>query len=119
MATGGNAGSAGRPGTGGTAGMPNCDELTQQYVETLAAARVCNSDSGKEQCTKLVPGSLSCGCDVYVNAANTEAIAELARLRKVGLACSTVCPAIACIAPVGGVCAQSIDGCTTGVATPL
>jgi hypothetical protein len=125
MGTGGTAGSAGKPGTGGTAGMPNCEELAQQYAETLQAAQACNAGSGKDQCTKLVPGSLSCGCDVFVDPDNTEAIAELARLRKLGLECSMTCPAIACVAPMQGRCMQTLDGargeghCTMGPPTPL
>lgn len=115
-------GSAGKPSTGGSAGMPSCVDLAQQYAEALQAARVCNSNSGKDQCTELVPGSATCGCDVYVNPANMEAVAELTRLRKQGLRCMTVCPAIACVAPEGATCVQDLDGaeghghCTTALA---
>lgn len=106
----GSGGTAGKPGAGGSAGTPNCPELTQQYAETLHVARACNASSGKDQCTELVPGSLTCGCDVFVNAANEEAIAELQRLRKQGLRCMAICPAIACAAPEGGTCMQDPDG---------
>ena len=119
MATGG---SAGKPGTGGSAGMPNCVDLNQQYTEALQAARVCNSNSGKDQCTELVPGSLTCGCEVFVNPANMEAVAELTRLRKQGARCMELCPAIACVAPENASCAQDADGaeghghCVTAIA---
>jgi hypothetical protein len=99
MMTGGAGGMGGKGGNGGSAGTANCDELTMQYADALAAARACNAESGKDQCTDTMPGSLTCGCDVFVNPDNEEAVAELRRLRKAGASCSMVCPAIACINP--------------------
>ena len=120
---GGAGGRGGKPGTGGSAGAPNCDELTMAYAAALTAAKACNADSGKDQCTKLVPSSLSCGCDQFANPDNTEAVAELTRLRKqAGTHCATVCPQVLCVAPTEGTCeSDSGDGgdghCVTGGAT--
>jgi hypothetical protein len=101
----GMGGKGGKGGRGGAGGQTSCDELAQQYVDALAAARACNAKSGKEQCTELASSSLTCGCDDPVNPDNIEAVAELRRLRKAGASCSMVCPAIACIPPEGAECA--------------
>ncbi|HWP04520.1 MAG TPA: hypothetical protein VNN72_02205, partial [Polyangiaceae bacterium] len=105
MMAGGMGGKGGRGGKGGSGGQMNCDDLAQQYADALAAARACNAKSDKEQCTELASSSLTCGCDVPVNPENTEAVAELQRLRKAGAGCSMVCPAIACLPPEGAECA--------------
>ena len=113
MTTGGAGGMAGKPGNGGSGGKANCDELAMQYADALEAARACNARSGKEQCTETTPSSLTCGCDVPVNPDNTDAVAELERLRKAGAGCAMACPAIACIKPGPAECGQ--DGADRGL----
>ena len=109
--TGGGSGMAGKPGVGGSAGAgPDCEELATMYAAALDAAKVCDPNSGKDQCTELVQSSLTCGCDQYVNPENAEAVTELTRLRKQGTKCMELCPAIACLPPEHGTCEQDSDG---------
>jgi hypothetical protein len=111
-------------GTGGTTGSPDCEKLTQAYATALEEAKACNANSGKDQCTEQFASNLSCGCPVFVNPENKDAIAELQRLQKEGAKCMTVCPAIACVEPGSGVC-EPADGtanenglCTTSFGLP-
>jgi hypothetical protein len=105
--TGGDAGSS--AGAGGSGGNAKCVEHARAYSEALEAARVCSADSGKEQCTKQVPGNLACGCAVFVNPDNEEAVAELERLMKeLPDECIAVCPAVFCLEPDTDTCVAGI-----------
>ncbi len=104
--TGGDGGTrAGSGGSGGSGGNAKCVEHARAYAEALEAARVCNADSGKDQCTKQVPSDLECGCSVFVNPDNEEAVAELERLLKeIPDECVAVCPAVFCLDPETASC---------------
>jgi hypothetical protein len=110
-------------GKGGSAGGPDCDMLAEVYAQALEQALVCNADSGKDQCTEKYPRSFGCGCPVFVNPDNEEAIATLNRVQKEGASCSMICPAIACIEPLSGTCEPGADKgtgqCTTPNGIPL
>jgi hypothetical protein len=100
-------------GNGGSAGKPmeaTCEELNQAYGEALAEARTCNSSSGKDQCTHAVSSSPTCGCPVFVNPDNEEAIAELARISKAAEKCDFICPDILCIEPEPATCVAQSSG---------
>jgi hypothetical protein len=123
MQTGGTGGAMG--GSAGT-GNVDCNALAMDYTMTLDQAEACNPSSGKDQCTATEKGSLTCGCDVYVNPDNAMAIMHLADLRKqAGTHCVTPCPAIACVVPPSATCQATSSGgrsggrCTSVVATPL
>ena len=110
MTTGGSAGMT-SGGKGGNAGAgPNCDDLATAYAAALDAAKVCDPNSGKDQCTELVASSLNCGCDEFANPDNRDAMADLTRIKKEGAKCAQICPAIACLPPEQGTCQQDPDG---------
>jgi hypothetical protein len=124
----GGAGGAGgsKGGMGGSGGMAtvDCDALAMDYATTLEQAQACNPNSGKDQCTDTVKGSLTCGCNVFINPDNTDAVAHLEELRtEAGTHCVTACPAIACVTP-GATCTAVTGGakdagrCTTQQLTP-
>ena len=124
--TGGTVGgSAGAGGSAGSTMQPDCAALQKAYDAALAAAQVCNADSGKDQCTHTVKGSLTCGCNVFVNPDNETAIKELEKLTMDAAShCAVACPAIACVVPDSATCLPGDGGsktgqCGTAVATPL
>jgi hypothetical protein len=124
-AGGATGGSAGKPNGGaGSGGMgTDCAALMKTYQDTLTAARVCNPKSGKAQCTLAVPEAAVCGCEVYANPDNTDAVAMLMSLREQATRdCLVACPAIACIQPMPSNCRANPTGdsgqCTPGGITP-
>lgn len=91
----------GAPGVCATGGY--CDQTVALYRDLLAAARTCKIGAAG-QCGVTVPGSIPCGCPVWVN--NADGFAELQKLyQQAGCAgCKPIaCPA--CLAPSKGVCA--------------
>jgi hypothetical protein len=84
----------------------SCDDIADQSFAAVEAAGACDPLAAG-QCTQLVAGALDCGCPTYVNAENTEAIAELADLHEqyANLACGpSPCD---CAAPTSGYCASN------------
>jgi hypothetical protein len=111
--TGGS--SAGDGGSGGSSTNPDCAAHARAYDMALEAARACNAGSGKDQCTQTVPGDLQCGCAVYVNPDNEEAVAELQRLMKENPEdCIVFCPAIICVEPETATCVARSGGPSNG-----
>jgi hypothetical protein len=111
--------STGGTSTGGTSGT-SCAELEGMYAAALAEAKSCNSLINSLQCTQQVNDELACPCTTYVNPANADAMAMLAKAQEEwklqGCGDNIGCPAIACPVPQGGGCVPNgaggdADGC--------
>ncbi|MBW2734666.1 MAG: hypothetical protein JRH20_19945 [Deltaproteobacteria bacterium] len=90
-----------------------CDQLAQQYQETLREAKKCDDirNPSISDCSTLVSNALFCPCATYVNSANTAAIAKLKTLATEAqtLECYhdySGCPPMPCVVPQGGNCAM-------------
>jgi hypothetical protein len=86
--------------------MTTCPALNQDYQVAVKADQQC-SPGVAGQCAKQVPGSLMCGCPVWVN---TTLATDSIRKRFMDAGCSRcirACPAIACINPGTGVCGKT------------
>lgn len=116
--SGATAGSAhaGSPGAAGSNGDPTCDDLHQQAVEQLEAARACNLALSSLQCTTTVKDT--CDCPVPVRREDsTETKAYLATMKKVtAKGCTWACTQQACEAVTDAECKSSGSG-TMGVCT--
>ena len=110
--TGGRgAGGSGAGGTnGGSGGSPgeSCAQLQSDYSVELAKAKMC-SPNASNQCQQTAPDALACGCETFVN--DRSSLDQLqTRWNQAGCQNTTVCPAIACIAPKGAACRTSDAG---------
>lgn len=106
-------------GSGGTTGT-SCAQLESDYSVELQKAKMCSPDASN-QCQQTAPDALACGCPTFVN--DRSALDQLqTRWNQAGCQNTTLCPAIACVAPKGASCRASDAGgasCSdTTVATP-
>ena len=107
--TGGNGSGTGgtNGGSGGSTGA-SCAQLESQYSVELAKAKSC-SPNASNQCQEMAPDKLACGCPTYVN--DKSALDQLqSRWSQAGCQNTTVCPAIACVAPRAGLCRATDAG---------
>ena len=87
-----------------------CLALDAEYVKALEEALVCNPLARPKQCILLTGDKLTCGCAVYINPTNGEALAKLREMRNAWRTggCSTYvfdCPAMPCRSPITEECA--------------
>lgn len=141
-ATGGTGGSAtggtggNRPDAGPDAARPDAQPMTDaasmcdacaafaaEYAEAIRKEQICDPASASpiNQCGKQTPGSLTCGCPVWVT---TTVLSDDVRQRFIAAGCQkcvrfTACPAIACVNPgVSGVCVASAASPGAPIAIP-
>jgi hypothetical protein len=90
-----------------------CAAFAAEYAEAIRKEQVCDPASATNQCLKTTPGTLTCGCPVWVT---TTVLSDDVRQRFNAAGCQkclrfTACPAIACVNPgVSGVCMASAGG---------
>jgi hypothetical protein len=98
-------------GSAGSGAEADCARLKQQYQSLLEKARVCDQGSTDQCSPSSTVEPLGCGCAVLVNAKGvyTDA-AKKARQAYLDAKCmdSSVCPAIACVAPKAASCAPGV-----------
>lgn len=102
----------GSQGGGGTEPL-TCSDIVAQYAQQLQLASICDPAINGLQCTDQVVRNLPCGCPVYVNPANSSAVAEFASLSTAYQTQNCTddgggCPP--CVPPMGGYCEQQPPG---------
>jgi len=53
---------------------PTCDDVLSRYAESIDEAKTCDPQKSG-QCSKLITEGLACGCESFVNAEESDAIA--------------------------------------------
>ena len=123
-AQGGSPAQGGTPAQGGQAGAANqCIAITDAYAQAMAEARRCNPALSIEQCTASIVEGLACGCDTFVNPANSAAL-ERAKQQQtlyaqqrcgIGIACGACLPPVRAFCSGEGLCvdvyAPAARGC--------
>jgi hypothetical protein len=119
-AAGGAGGGGGMTATGGGAGLSECESIEGKYGLAFGKAASCNIHDESPTCTYPLKSALSCGCSTYVNAANSDAIDELADLGAEWQAAGCVIPCpLGCPAPQAAVCQQDRAGTDAGTCSPV
>jgi len=90
-------------------GCNSCDNIAKNYAAAIDDARACDPQQAN-QCSKLIGESLTCGCEVAVNAENAKAIgaAQAAQEQYAALICYGDVACGACLPPSSFYC--SADG---------
>jgi hypothetical protein len=115
--SGGSGGSGGYGAIGGTGGASTveCQKIDDDYKTAVGEATACNPLINAVLCTQLTSSGLACGCPMYINPANTQALTKMYDLKDQWDAkkCSevVVCdPAPSCPAPSGATCVADATG---------
>lgn len=89
-------------------GCDSCEDVSDRYANALDEAKAC--DPGQPgQCSKLVIEGLACGCQTFVNAGQSEAIAaaSLAQQQYTELSCGGGIACGPCLAPISAYCSAA------------
>lgn len=108
------AGTAGAQAGAGSPGlsMTECNQVDDDYGKAFEDALACDPAGDGDQCTVKLGYGFTCGCDEFVNPANTDAVARIdaSAAKYAAGSCSrfsagTTCGA--CLAPLRGTCNAS------------
>lgn len=94
-------------------GEVSCDELADQYQQTLVGAQSCDLGSTSGQCGDLVPSAIGCPspCMIHVNqAAGLDAIQTDWERNGCQNATGTHCPTLACSQTSSSICVAADGG---------
>lgn len=89
-------------------GCDRCADATQRYAEAMEEAKTCDPER-TGQCSKLVIEGLACGCQTFVNAGKSVAIAEAAAAQEqyLELSCAGNVACGPCLAPMSAYCSPA------------
>jgi hypothetical protein len=112
--TGGNAAgtggtSAGSGGARAGSGGGSCDDLVSDYSSAYDEAVQCDPNAFKDECTQKIEIGLSCGCESYVNPAQSDALARMSAAQQAyaDRACRSGNVCGQCLAPARGQCSDA------------
>jgi hypothetical protein len=96
-------------GTGGSSTGESCDDIVEDYAEAYEEAKQCDPSAEVDECTQKLQGGLTCGCDDFVNPAQSEALMRVSEARsayaehkcRAGVMCGQ------CLAPIRGRCSDA------------
>jgi hypothetical protein len=89
-------------------GCDSCGNVTTRYEDAMAEAKSCDP-AQPSQCSELVIEGLACGCQMFVNASKSTAIATAAaaqaQYQKLSCAGGVACGP--CLAPISAYCSPA------------
>jgi hypothetical protein len=96
-----------RPDRSWRDGGLTCDEVKAELEIAIELAKVCQPQAATKQCTRMIKqDKLPCGCPIYINPANSEAVAQadeqLSAWRRKSCGAKIDCKT--CATPSSGTC---------------
>jgi hypothetical protein len=90
----------------------SCIDLALEYGTALSEARECDPTATPDPCTHVTTGDISCGCEIWVNATKTDAIATMERVKAAAKAkdCTYSCPPTGCATYTSSTCEALASG---------